>query len=94
MGYYNVVLPEAFDGYIEGSPDFIRALTYSLLVAGRKDAPNGSSFAVTVDGREGNWKIWLSGTSRKYLESLPGFAHSFEAIGAYSDKPKTGAVGP
>lgn len=43
----------------------------------RDDAPNGSSFALTTDGPEGQWKLWMSEASKNYLvQHLPHMARN------------------
>jgi len=71
---YSVNLPHSFPYIVYGIPEIIKQLVTALLDDDRTDVPNGSSFAVTVDGHtdnsHGTWKLWLSKSSFNYLESI------------------------
>lgn len=70
MSLYVAHLPAAFPHRLSGAPDRVRQAVTELISSGRSDVPSGSSFAVTVDGALGEWKLWLSESSYKHLETL------------------------
>jgi hypothetical protein len=71
MGAYNVTLPQVFQYCAELPSETVSAMVTKLL-SRRGDAPNGSSFAVTVDAKQGHQKLWLSRVSYNYLMSETG----------------------
>jgi len=76
MRPYESSLPQIFPYVIELTPSEARAVVRLLL---RVDVFNGSSFAVTIDGHGGMWKIWVSETGYKYLVLLdPDLQHLWD----------------
>lgn len=65
---YIAALPEVFPHGFDLLPDEARQAV-NMLIAERLDVVNGSSFALTVDGVDGRWRLWLSEASYKFLES-------------------------
>jgi hypothetical protein len=56
---YSAALPEVFPYQVSVPDDLIlQIITY--LAYPRKEAPNGSSFAITSDAPRGRKNIWLS----------------------------------
>lgn len=70
MSTYKSVLPQVFPHCIADTPMMVRAYVEALLSEDRKDAPQGSSFAVTVENGDRTWNLWLSAASLKYLKSF------------------------
>lgn len=64
---YKEALPEVFFTTLTATPEVVREYVEKLLRADRKDVPQGSSFAVTVDNWNGTWNLWLSEASYNYL---------------------------
>lgn len=67
MSTYKAELPKAFPWVISAKPEEIRQALYLLASPFRKDVPQGSSFAVTVDNWDGTWNLWLSEASFVFL---------------------------
>jgi hypothetical protein len=65
MSLYKQTLPKVFPYVVIDKPDGIRDLVSHLLSIVAR--PDGSSFAVTVDGPDDRWLLWLSEASMKYL---------------------------
>lgn len=63
---YVHTLPDAFPYLVQLSPDRVRECAAYLLDPTRRDSPDGSSFAVTVENPR-LWRLWLSPTSYTYL---------------------------
>lgn len=63
---YRAVLPRAFPFGLASAPemivDFIATLTRRT-----ETHPDGSSFAVTVDGPGGTWILWMSAVSAERI---------------------------
>lgn len=67
MSVYQTVLPDVFPYCITETHDLVKRMIDRLMDHGRPDAPDGSSFAVTVDAQPGKWNLWLSDVSYIYL---------------------------
>lgn len=80
MGSQNLMKKARISVYDELSDNFPRVISATkkeidllvgcLLSDNRDDVTDGSSFAVTVDGSHGTWRLWMSETSYRYLRSL------------------------
>jgi len=67
MSMYKVHLPNAFPYVLELPPEDIRKIVDMLMSSDRTDVPQGSSFAVTVDAHNGNWRLWVSNASYQFI---------------------------
>lgn len=68
MTIYQKILPDAFPNVISGPPNKIRHYVQLLTDYDRSDGlTSGSSFAVTVDGFDKYWYLWMSTVSYEYL---------------------------
>lgn len=67
---YQSTLPQIFPYVIYVTRKEANELIGILTSADRTDVPNGSSFALTVDGYlhgDGYWRLWLSRASADHL---------------------------
>ena len=64
---YPSVLPQVFP-YIMSVPTYKAVQIAEVLTAPRPTAPNGSSFAMTSDGKHGQVKVWMSEVSYKTIK--------------------------
>lgn len=67
---YKSVLPEVFPFLLQTDPHAVVYFVTKLMDPTRKDVPQGSSFAVTVDNWNGTWNLWLSEASYNFLKSV------------------------
>ncbi len=72
MSSYSHTLPMVFPYVAFVTPEQAREAITALMQDEREDVPQGSSFALTVDGYvtgyTGYWKLWLSAASYYFLE--------------------------
>jgi hypothetical protein len=68
---YERQLPSMFPYMLEGEHVVIFSLVNRLMTYEQNDPPtqNGSSFAVTADGRQGYWRLWLSEASETAIRA-------------------------
>lgn len=71
MSTYKQKLPELFPYCANLKINICRIAVDLLMSAHRKDVPNGSSFALTVDSYDGTWNLWLSKASYDFLCRYP-----------------------
>jgi len=79
MSLYLAWLPEMFPYVIEALPEEVLEIT-NVLVSSRPGIPNGSSYAVTSDGKRGQRRLWLSKASYDSLVELRIVPAVFEAM--------------